>query len=210
MRWQQDLTQDIRTFTDYDNTDFLYGRDSRIPWPEGYSFPPKEEMSDENRNFIKERFERVKDRCAAILEIGVNNELLNGKSSTYVFLENKLDSTIYLGIDQIDKSYLDNPSKNIFTLQVDSTRYSENVRLIREMGITKFDFIFIDGNHSINNVLADWEYTELLDDNGIVGFHDVSQHPGPYHFVKYLDRNKWVVEENLCPYDNGIAFVWKK
>jgi hypothetical protein len=58
--------------------------------------------------------------------------------------------------------------------------------------------------------LRDWEYTNLLTDNGIVGFHDVSCHPGPYYFVKNLNRDKWLVGENCCPYDWGVSFVSKK
>ena len=41
----------------------------------------------------------------------------------------------------------------------------------------------------INQVLADWEYTNLLADGGIVGFHDTSCHPGPYNFIKALDNS---------------------
>jgi len=74
----------------------------------------------------------------------------------------------------------------------------------------EFDFIFIDGWHSINQVLADWEYTNLLTDGGIVGFHDTSCHPGPHNFIKSLDKSKWDVIENCCPQDWGIGFARKK
>lgn len=208
-KWQDDLAYDIRTHTDYDYVDYMSGHDPRIPRPEGYIWPPAEEMSQANRDYILDRFLRVKNNCRAILEIGVNREL-NPKSSTSVFIENKLDSTLYIGVDFDDKSYLDSPAKNIFTIREESEKFLQNFDTIKKLGVQEFDFIFIDGNHSIHNVLLDWEYTALLSPIGIVGFHDTSQHPGPHFFLKALDRNKWVVEENLCPYDNGIGFCWKK
>jgi predicted O-methyltransferase YrrM len=74
----------------------------------------------------------------------------------------------------------------------------------------KFDFIFIDGWHSINQVLRDWEYTNLLSDNGVVGFHDVSCHPGPKAFINALDATKWEILKNCCPKDWGVAFARKR
>jgi len=59
-------------------------------------------------------------------------------------------------------------------------------------------------------VLIDWEYTELLSQDGIVGFHDTSAHPGPYWFMKNLNTEKWNVEENVCPADHGVGFASKK
>ena len=73
-----------------------------------------------------------------------------------------------------------------------------------------FDIIFIDGLHSIHQVLKDWEYTNLLSDTGIVGLHDTSHHIGPFLFIRNLDKNKWDVIENACPQDYGIGFATKK
>ena len=78
------------------------------------------------------------------------------------------------------------------------------------MGVEKFDFIFIDGDHSVNQVLRDWEYSNLLNDGGIVGFHDTSHHTGPYLFIKNLNTDIWDVVENACPQDYGIGFATKK
>lgn len=203
MKWEQDLVRDIRTNTNWDNKD----GDPRIPW-NGW-----DEVTTENFEALKERFLRVAENCSAILEIGVNR---NGdKSFTQVFLKNKKKETIYIGIDIDDREYLKNEEENIYILRVDSSNYVENIELImkcfEKSGATRkeFDFIFIDGWHSINQVLRDWEYTNLLTDHGIVGFHDTSCHPGPYYFTKYLDREKWIVEENCCPKDWGITFVRK-
>ena len=61
----------------------------------------------------------------AVLEIGVCRN--DKKSSTYCFLDNKNDETIYVGIDIVDKRFLNNPNKNIHTIKNRSCNYDENV-----------------------------------------------------------------------------------
>jgi hypothetical protein len=204
MKWEQDLVRDIRTGTEYDDRDTT---DSRIPHPDPSGWP-WEEVTDANRQAIKERFLKVRDNCKAILEIGVCR---NEKDSiTHIFLDNKLDETVYVGIDLDDKSFLNNPDKNIWTIQGSSSSVPEAMEIFKQLGITEFGFIFIDGWHSINQVMTDWEYTQMLSTNGIVGLHDVSSHPGPALFIKALNKDIWEVEENTCPRDHGVGFAWKK
>jgi cephalosporin hydroxylase len=208
MKWNQDLTTDIRTHSEFDDTD---NNDGRISVP-GWTHPsnsPHIEVTDANILALQERFLRVRDNCKAILEIGVSREG-NAKTTTSIFLNNKHPDTIYIGIDMDDKSHLNDPAKNIHTIQASSFDVESNLEKIRALGVTEFGFIFIDGWHSINAVLTEWEYTNLLSANGIVGFHDTTQHPGPHYFIKALNKSIWEVEENLCPDDYGIGFTWKK
>lgn len=198
MKWEQDLVRDIRTHSGYDDVD----------GPEwGYSTI---ELSDCNLVAVEQRFLSIQNRCRAILEIGIHRNA--NRSVAEVFFKHKLDSCIYVGIDIDDKSYLNDPAKNIYTIKNDSSNYEQNMQIIRSLGVTQFDFIFIDGWHSINQCLRDWEYTNILSDYGIVGFHDVRIHPGPYKFITALDTNKWHVEDNVCRYgsDWGIGFARKK
>lgn len=206
MKWQEDLSYDIRTQTDWDNKD----GDPRI------SFKGWKEVTEANREVIKERFLRVRDNCSAILEIGISR---NGPDSfTQVFLQNKKKETVYIGIDIDDKTYLNNIEQNIYTIQNSSSNYEENMKWINEIfdrcGLSRkeFDFIYIDGWHSINQCLDDWEYTNILGEKGIVGLHDTAYHPGPKAFVKALNRDSWIVEENVIQTSNdwGIGFAWKK
>jgi len=205
MLWEQDLTHDIRTHSGFDDSD---SNDGRIQPPEGWLWPPAEVM-DDNAEALKEFFLKVRDRCPAILEIGVNR-INNGATTTSVILDNKHPDTIYVGIDLDDKSFLNDTSKNIHTIRANSFSVEDNIAKIKELGVTEFGFIFIDGWHSINAVITEWEYTALLAPHGIVGFHDTTQHPGPHYFLKALNKDMWNVEENLCPTNHGIGFAWRK
>jgi hypothetical protein len=196
-KWQQDLVREIRDFTNNDDNDDMIQRCSV-------------EVSDCNRQSLYNQFIRVKDNCRAILEIGVCR---NGEESfTHVFLKNKKQDTIYVGVDLNDKTFLNNKENNIYTIQSDSSNYDHIVNLCKSYGVEQFDFIFIDGWHSVNQVLKDWEYTNLLSDRGIVGFHDTAYHYGPNRFVNSLNLEKWNVISNTCPLpdDYGIGFAWKK
>jgi hypothetical protein len=210
MKWEQDLVKDIKTYTDYDD------RDSGEKHPFGYSHKINEkneviypeEVTYCNRFHLLEQFNKIKNNCKAILEIGVGRN--DSKSFIHVFLKNKEKDTIYVGIDVNDRTFFEDKENNVHIIQNDSSNYQENIKVFEKLGIDKFDFIFIDGWHSINQVLRDWEYTNLLSDTGIVGFHDTACHPGPSNFIQALDKNKWTVIENCCPEDWGIGFAQKK
>jgi len=205
MKWEQDLIKDIR-WTDGQCNDDDGNWAGRIVREHPYT--GAEEFTDCNRASLTNEFLKIKDRCRVIVEIGVCRN--DRSSSTWCFLNNKKDETIYIGIDLDDKTYLDNPEKNIWTIQGDSGSIKEAFEIFKDLGVTEIDFLFIDGLHSINQVLIDWEYTQLLSSNGVVGFHDTSEHPGPNLFVKALNRDIWDVVENTCPNDHGIGFAWKK
>lgn len=210
MKWKQDLVKDIRTFTDIDDRD-----GGVMLHPLGYShyFDDNEnviypvEVTHCNRYNLLEQFNKVRDNCKAILEIGIGRNA--DESFAYVFFKNKKQDTIYIGLDIEDRSFLNDPENNIYTIIANSSDYDQNISKFKELGVEKFDFIFIDGWHSINQVLKDWEYTNLLADGGIVGFHDTSCHPGSYNFIRSLDKNKWEVIENCCPEDWGVGFAKK-
>jgi cephalosporin hydroxylase len=211
MKWEQDLVRDIRRNNGTDDRDFPdMCHDASIPntsWP-FYAIPKNN--SDENQKELLNRFMSVRDNCRAILEIGISRE--GADSFTNIFLRNKRPETIYIGIDIEDKSYLNNPSQNVFTIRGSSTDYEGCMNICRSHGVTELDFIFIDGLHSVNQVLLDWEYTKVLSHAGIVGFHDTQYHPGPTLFVNALDTNKWHVDAQVVNNikDWGIGFAWQK
>lgn len=201
MKWELDLIKDIRT-------ENLAYNDQDLNFLHPLHYHGQVEFTEANKNSLLEYFLKIRDNCKAILEIGVCR---NGQdSSTYIFLNNKLDTTKYVGIDLEDKSFLNNTEKNIHTIRDNSSNIESNIEKIKSLEIDEFDFIFIDGWHSINQVLTDWEYTNLLSNKGIVGFHDVSCHPGPHAFINSINMMKWNVITNTCPEDWGIGFVWPK
>jgi hypothetical protein len=210
MKWESDLVRDIRTFTSFDDED--YGIDHplnyHIPFEKNGNVIYPEETTYCNRYALLSNFLKIRDNAKAILEIGIGRN--SEKSFAYVFFNHKKKETIYIGLDIDDRSFLRDEENNIHTVQNNSSYYFENVEIFKSIGVEKFDFIFIDGWHSINQVLDDWEYTNLLAEGGIVGFHDTSCHPGPYYFINSLDKTKWEVIENCCPEDWGIGFVRKK
>lgn len=197
MKWEKDLIRDIRTFTDFDDSD----SDIQMPMNTWGC-----EVTSCNRESVKFYMNQLL-RCSAILEIGISR---NGYDSiTQVFLNNKSKECKYLGVDIDDKSYLNDVENNTYTIQTNSSNYDDVVSYAKSIGIMQFDFIFIDGWHSINQVLDDWEYTNLLSQDGVVGFHDVNYHPGPKYFVANIDNTIWEYSGNLCD-DYGIGFLKRK
>jgi hypothetical protein len=214
MKWESDLIKDVRSNTSAD--DLCSGINHFLDlWPDAkdektvINLYSGKEVTDCNRESLKEQFLKIKDTCKAILEIGIGR---NGKDSfATIFFENKNKDTKYVGLDIEDRSWLVDCGENIFTIQGNSSNYDENVKIIKDkFEIGEFDFIFIDGLHSLNQVLRDWEYTNLLSDTGTVGLHDTSHHIGPFLFIRNLDKDKWDVIENACPQDYGIGFATKK
>lgn len=209
---KNDLVRDIRTFSNIDDEDyyediFRMKHPGMLPWPRG---GVKIEFSEWNRSQLIKHFTKVAPHAKAILEIGVHRN--GGDSSTWCFLNYKNKDTYYFGIDIVDKSFLDDKENNIYTLQENSSYTEKIMKFVRSTGVEKFDFIFIDGKHSINQVLDDWKFTEYLAEGGIVGFHDTNCHPGPLLFVDNLNPDKYNVERCCETWlvDYGISFVSRK
>lgn len=160
-----------------DDDDFILGRPGGVD----------AEVTQRNLNKLKEIFLQKRDSCRFILEIGICR---NEKDSfTYVFLNHKKKETIYLGVDIGDKSFLDNCESNIHTLRTDSANQAIVRNKIRDLGVSGIDILFIDGWHSINMVVNDWKYADLLGDKGVVMMHDTNCHPGPVCVFDAVDEN---------------------
>ena len=144
-----------------------------------------------------------------IVEIGVSR---NGpKSFTNTILNNKPDDTIYLGIDINDKSNLNDNDKNIYTIQTNSFNQSVVREYMDKINLKQISLLFIDGDHSVNAVINDWKYSDLLSDNGIVIFHDSNYHPGPSLFLNCIDPKLFRVEKYFSEIidDYGMAVAFK-
>lgn len=166
------------------------------------------EFSTDNQEILKKHFLDVmakKDKIN-IVEIGVCRNTFE-YSSTSVFLKNKRPADIYVGIDIVDHSDLNNDSENIFTIQSPSENIEHVFGILKERGVDAIDFFMIDGFHSINQCYIEWEnYTQILSSNGCVAMHDTNCHPGPYFLVKSIDTNMYNVYKYLSDVqDWGIS-----
>jgi predicted O-methyltransferase YrrM len=81
----------------------------------------------------------------------------------------------------------------------------------------KADFLFIDGDHTVNGVKADYEmYKEFVRPGGLIAFHDIIENqPLPdnevFHFWKQVKQGKTTEEfidhPQQCGFGIGIIRV---
>lgn len=172
-----------------------------------------QEFSVDNQEVVKNHLLKAiqKKEKLVIVEIGVNR---NGYevSSTSIFLKYKRNDDIYIGIDIVDKSSLNDNSKNIFTICSPSQNTDLIYSKLKEFGVEEIDILMIDGYHSINQVYFEWEnYTNLLSSMGIVIMHDTNSHPGPYFLLNSIDTTQYDVYKYLSDVvDWGIGVAVRK
>ena len=134
------------------------------------------EVTDCNLEVVRNVVANMGAQLSAILEIGVNR---NGeRSMSRVLMDDRPRGSFYLGVDLDDKSYLDNPDENTWTIKANSHDQEAIRSFLASKGVEKLDLLFIDGWHSVNTCVNDWRYTDLLSDNGVVILHDTNSHPG--------------------------------
>jgi len=216
VKWEQDLVKDIRLHDYRDDLDWplvdkKFVFDGELP-----QFPrwrQKHDFSKLNQLALEKIFKLKCAGAKSILEIGVSRDTNKSATSTSIFLDNKRKDCVYLGVDIETKTYLDNKKENVNTLICRSEKVDFIMNHLRSLGVYEIDFLMIDGWHSINQVMTEWEFTNWLSPNGVVAFHDTAYHPGPHRFVNNLDTTKWCVIPNACAeetHDYGIGFAWRR
>lgn len=214
MKWEQDLVKDIRLHDYRDDLDWPLDSNKFVFEGELPEFPrwrTKHDFSIHNQQALEKMFLLKTAGARSILEIGVSRDEIKSSTSTSIFLENKRKDCVYLGVDIEPKTYLDNPKENVYTMRCRSEKVDFIMDHLRNLGVNQIDVLMIDGWHSINQVLEEWEYTKWLSPHGMVVFHDTAYHPGPHRFVNNLDTSKWAVIPNACAeitHDYGIGFAW--
>ena len=190
----------------------LDDRDGFPPeWPTGVN--THLHFSQCTKDKFVELFSKVKDGGGSILEIGVWGEPHhpdNAGRSTEIIKEMKTKDAIYLGVDIKDRSFVQDDENNFNFFQCDSMDTDKICGKIKELGIESFDFIFIDGWHSVNAVLHEWENYVLpfLSKNGIVVFHDTNTHPGPYALFDSIDEEMFDSEKYCLGNHYGLGAIW--
>ena len=176
--------------------------DNDADWLE-FTRPASREVSAANFNAVAS----IEINGPAV-EIGVSR---NGNGSfTEAILRNKSQKFPYLGIDIDNKSYLDSAASNVHTLQCRSTDRHKVISKMELLGIRSLFLLLIDGWHSMNGVLNDWAYSELVCSGGYVVLHDTNGHP-PAVFIHAIDRNKYEVVQLFQGEDDyGLTICRKK
>lgn len=129
-----------------------------------------------------------------IVEIGVDRSEHYTVSSTSTLLKLKPQSCMYVGIDLENKMHLNSLENNIFTIQDNSANHSALYDLMDLHGKTEIDFMFVDGWHSVNQVITEWKYWDRMAPHGVMAFHDSNFHPGPIAVLDAVDRDIFSVE----------------
>ncbi len=164
------------------------------------------EFSDYDMAVLEREFDSIKQHAKCIVEIGVNRNPLKD-SSTAIFLNHKRPETVYIGVDLQNKTHLNDPAKKIYTVKASSSRKDLVFHLMDSLKLEWIDFLFIDGWHSVDQVINDWTYTQRLAPKGIVGMHDVSVHPGPKLVFDAIDEKAWNKDLYERDDDWGIGIV---
>lgn len=158
----------------------------------GFTVTPESHFSSLDHSALEYALNKLTQPPKVIVEIGV--DACGGNTSTNTLLRFKSKECMYIGIDIEDKSYLNDSENNVFTIQSDSANRSEVYKLLDSHGHEKIDFIFVDGWHSINQVIEEWKYWEQMAPNAVMAFHDTNYHPGPVAVLDAIDRDIFSVE----------------
>lgn len=167
------------------------------------------EITDDNRRLLRQVMQNLGDKLKAIVEIGVNRN--SELSISQILINERPMGSFYCGIDLEDKSYLNNPSSNTYTLQCNSKEQFTIRKFLLDKGIEQIDLLFIDGWHSVNMCANDWSYADLLSPHGVVLMHDTNSHPGPIAVFEAIDNEMFNKELYFQGhFDNGLAVITKK
>jgi hypothetical protein len=171
---------------------------------------PEDYFSFKNRTVLANcmkalDLDKPTDAHKLILEIGIGRKDRLVNTSTFTLLGLKADSTRYIGIDAERKDYWKDFKPNI-EIQL---ALAENALKDWEWDI---HLLHIDGGHSVNAILMDWQFAQFVVPYGIIIIHDTKAHPGPIELVKAIDRNEYRVREYFenDPKDFGMAVVYRR
>jgi len=166
------------------------------------------EVTDDNLEVVRRVVLELGTNLAAALEIGVNR---NGdRSMSRIIMDQRPQFSYYMGIDIEDKSYLNDAAANTWTMQISSAERGAIADRLRELGIGDLDLIMIDGWHSVNMCVNDWQFTQRLSDHGVVILHDTNTHPGCVALYEAVDESLWIKERFCLENDFGIATFKKR
>ncbi len=103
--------------------------------------------------------------------------------------------------------------QSLHFLRTDSHEASTKAQLLEILSGRPVDFLFIDGDHTYDGVKTDFQmYAPLVAKEGLIGFHDVVDHPGvPSCEVDRFwaeVKARWPHHEYLEPTDGPKSEEW--
>lgn len=144
---------------------------------------PPEHFTKLNQDELREALEAT--NASVILEIGVDRPYQAGQpSSTKILVGYKRPMATYIGVDRDQKNI---SGENVHFIQGDSSNHKLVWDVMDTLQLEKIDLLFIDGLHSVNQIVRDWQYTQRLSDGGAVVMHDTNIHPGPTLLFEAID-----------------------
>lgn len=164
------------------------------------------EYSPGDRAILRDALRSVFD-CRCIVEIGVARKP-GSESSTHVLLQDRPPGAWYFGVDVRLKKFV--RGDRVCVIQTSSSNIEfvmdEIERYTHRRGI---DFLHVDGNHSVRQVLDDWRYMQYLSSDGCAVFHDTNWHSGPKAVLGEVDSRVFSVNWHFRGDDNdwGVAEV---
>ena len=84
----------------------------------------------------------------------------------------------------------------------------ESIKVMKNMPAKHFDFIFVDGDHSWNNILPEFKEIErLIAKNGIIAYHDSIHLPDVKELMRYAAHYKYNVVTLNTSEGRGLSIL---
>lgn len=173
-----------------------------------FNWPNSQEISDCNLDVVVGEIQRLGERYKACMDIGVARNGERSMSHRYITMKPK--GSVYVGVDLNDKSFLDNPDENVWTIKANSHEQERIRDFLKSKGIDRLDILAIDGWHSIKTTMNDWSYTDILSDHGVVIVHDTNHHPGDIALCEAVDQDLFEIHRSCTSHDSGITVFRRK
>lgn len=180
-----------------DDMEDFYGPKRAVP----------QEFSKKNQAVLAEVVKSLPN-ANLFVEIGVERRPNSPTCSTQILLGGRPDGCAYAGIDLRDCAYLNQPLKNMRFIRTDC-RNQKAINTVLDELHPEIDLLFIDGDHSVEWCLTDWQLVNRLAVGGAVVLHDTNVHPGPLALLDAVDPEYFDVQIHCQddPNDWGIAVL---
>ncbi len=101
----------------------------------------------------------------------------------------------------------------VYKILSDSSSTETQKRVFEILGNNKLDALFIDGDHKLESVTADWNnYSPMVRQNGIIAFHDIVHCNDSTGVEVGQLWSKLVKSYSYLEvvFEHGIGIIWKK